>query len=767
VAKGYHLGLSPQQVARALRYFVIMGALWAIYGPNCTVAGPVLSGFCLKVGLSDSQIAFLVSLTGLMGASQLLSYFLTRRARDKRRMMVGVGVWEITFVSLVVLAGIKLPPPYRFYGIAGLLVLGFLFGHAVSPAWNSWMSNIIPPEVRSAYIGRRMVILSAVGIVYLFVASRLLDILAFPLNFLVVFGIGWVGGIGGYVVAWLTPYPRVEEAGGYSLRDLLRPLRERAFVRLMLFAAAWLTASMMASAFYNVYMLSENYLHLSYSTVALFTNIALLMTIVGYQVSGSLAQRFGSKPVIELLVVPAAAVPLMWMLTTSHNYSLMIPIASVISGLCSAGIFVAMSSLLYKIVPQGREVPEYFVLWAAISTIGTALGPLISGVLRSSFSSWQLSILGMQFSGMQLVFAVATMTMLLPIVLSYMLEETEAASPMYVLGQFRGNLFSLAYNFALYATAKEDEKRADTLRALGRSHSPLAVGVLLRGLQDSSPTVRQSALEALGESRLDEGLGPLVDALDDEELDIRVAAAEALGKLRKPAGVAPLIKRLHSDDLHLRNSAALALGEIGGPEACEALYQALQEPFDKHTFPTLVDAASRTGDLRIVTPALQRLPMLQSPVLRMQVLNAVGRVLGERNHFYRLRVADKLGRAALVERMMARIVRLLKTVKLGTPQQRQQMKALARQIAAATANGDTAALRSLCEELASVVLSIPDALPVVYAGAHGMLMYLQEIDETRLEDEGLVFLTVALTSIARHLAVGGNKAEPAAEGGGA
>jgi len=76
-------------------------------------------------------------------------------------------------------------------------------------------------------------------------------------------------------------------------------------------------------------------------------------------------------------------------------------------------------------------------------------------------------------------------------------------------------------------------------------------------------------------------------------------------------------------------------------------------------------------------------------------------------------------------------------------------------------------LRSLCEELASVVLSIPDALPVVYAGAHGMLMYLQEIDETRLEDEGLVFLTVALTSIARHLAVGGNKAEPAAEGGGA
>ncbi len=750
MAASAHLGLSTQQVARALQNFTLMGAFWSVYGPNATATGPVLSGFCLEVGLSDSQIAFLVSLTGLMGITQLLSYFLTRRAHNKRRMMVTLGCCEITLVSLAVLAGLGLAPEHRFQAIAALIVAGLAFGHAVSPAWNSWLSNLIPAEVRPTYIGRRMFIITGVGMAYLFLASHWLDFADLPTSFLVVFTAGWLGGVAGYLVAARTPYPAIPEEGPSSARRLWLPLREPSFLRLCLFLLAWATAAMFAGAFYSVYML--RYLKLSYSMVALFTNITLVTTMVGYRLWGAASQKFGSKPIIQILMLPAAIVPLLWALTDAGNYPILLPVVSILGGLCGSGISVAMSSLLYKTVPQGRDVPEYFVLWTAFNTIGAAAGPLAGGLVRGTLEGVTLAPLGVEISGLQMLFALAAALTLFPALLSLFLQESQAAAPIYVLGQFRGNLFSFAYNFALYATAREDERRASHLRALGRSRSPLAVGPLLDGMHDASATVRESAVHGLGESGLDEGLEPLVHALEDDDAQIRPAAAEALGRLGKPESVSPLIKALYDDDVRLRTSAAAALGEIGGLDARDALYHALLAGFDRRTFPSLVDASSRAGDLRVVGPALEHLHHINSPVVRMQVLNAVGRVLGEKNHFYRLRLADDLGRPLLVERMLARVVRLLRSLRLGTPEQRQAMQSLGADVARAAAADENEVVRDGCRRLASAAQEVEEAPEVVHAAARALLLYGEGSEQPPYE-EAIIFLTICLTSLARHLAV--------------
>jgi len=211
-----------------------------------------------------------------------------------------------------------------------------------------------------------------------------------------------------------------------------------------------------------------------------------------------------------------------------------------------------------------------------------------------------------------------------------------------------------------------------------------------------------------------------------------------------------LIQALYDDDLRLRNSAAMALGEIGGREARDALYYALTAGFDRRTFPTLVDAASRTGDLRLVEPAMEHLHDLASPVLRMQVLNAVGRVLGERNHFYRLRLADELGRASLVEKMMARIIRLAKAVKLGDEKQRAKLQALAQDVSQAAATDDYRSLVRACKELATTTLALEGAREVSQAAARALLLYLSHHDDLP-EGEALIFLTICLTSLLRHM----------------
>jgi hypothetical protein len=60
-------------------------------------------------------------------------------------------------------------------------------------------------------------------------------------------------------------------------------------------------------------------------------------------------------------------------------------------------------------------------------------------------------------------------------------------------------------------------------------------------------------------------------------------------------------------------------------------------------------------------------------------------------------------------------------------------------------------MRQLCESVASVALGVEGAMPVVYAAARSMHLYLSDREEHR--EEALVFLTVSLTSMARHMAM--------------
>ena len=110
-------------------------------------------------------------------------------------------------------------------------------------------------------------------------------------------------------------------------------------------------------------------------------------------------------------------------------------------------------------------------------------------------------------------------------------------------------------------------------------------------------------------------------------------------------------------------------------------------------------------------PILAGLPRLHQPVVRMQVLNGVGRVLGEKNHFYRLATADGLERAGLSEPMMQRILRLLSRAATL----RKEWEALqepAKQAAKALAGDNLEAFTEHTRRIAEQVLAVPDAPPV-------------------------------------------------------
>lgn len=740
--------LSRRQTGRALRYFIVMGVLWAVYGPNAVISGPILSGYALKIGLTQAQIGFLASFVGLFGLWQLVSTQITRRVHNKRRMCVALGFAEITAASLIVFT-VMLPEGVRFYAMAGLLTIAYLLGHTINPNFNSWLANVLPADIRGSYTGRRMAFISIAAIVYLYAASRWLDWRPDMTGFLVVFAIGWLAGILGYIIMALTPYPRTEPAEPQSMSGALtEPLRDRGYRSLAFFMCTWLGVGMMSGAFYSVYMLDD--LGLSYSQVAIYTNITLAAMVLSYPLWGVFVQRYGSRPVSQLTVWPYVAVIGMWVFINPRTALWLIPIQRALAGLCWSGTEIANSTLLYKLVPTGKENSTYFANWMGFVALGAAGGPFVGGMVRNALPETGFVVAGMQFAPLQAVFALSAVLCLVPALLSFRLRETEASSPRYLLGQLRGNILGYAFNYALYHVGLNEERRVEAARGMARSHTPMAVDKLVDALEDLSPQVRSEAARGLGEVGRAEAVEPLVEALHDDESDIRPEAATALGKIGTAGSVDALIAALDDEDPRVRTSAALALGEIGGERAEAALYERLTSGFQKSTFAALVDAASRMGDQRIVGPALEHLPKFRTPVLRMQIINAVCRVLGEPRHYYRLLMADRLTRAGLFEGMTARIVRLLGQAPVP-PETELPLVRLARLFRDAIAKDEYAAAAEHARKLATVVVDDPRVPPTSRAAAAAIIDYLREAGDEMLSEEGAIFLVVCLTSLARYM----------------
>jgi hypothetical protein len=95
-------------------------------------------------------------------------------------------------------------------------------------------------------------------------------------------------------------------------------------------------------------------------------------------------------------------------------------------------------------------------------------------------------------------------------------------------------------------------------------------------------------------------------------------------------------------------SAVRGLGSVAGQGVRDLLFQRLQQADDRQLFPTIVDVLSRVGDVRVVTPAIERLAEYKSPVVRAQLYNSVCRALGAKDYFYRLAIMDELQQASRV-----------------------------------------------------------------------------------------------------------------------
>ena len=655
--------LSRGQTHRALNSFVAASGLWGAWGQACGLGTAAFTGFALHLGADDSFIALFTSAAYFLALTQLLAPLLSARIRNKKHFVIGAGCVEIVFRGLPLTIPFLVPEQYRLISLVAMVCLSLFSGYSISPFYNTWIANAVPENTRARFASRQTIVSTVVAMVAGFAIGQFLDL--FPdgskeEGFVWVFAVGSFFGLLGYINLFRAPYPKQEtsaDSQAPGLRDLLQPLHDPHFRRAALFYGSWTFSLGLAGPLYSVFMLDR--LAISYTEISIFNALFMLASIAGYRIWAGLIDRFGSKPVLQILMVPASFLPFVWAFNQPESYYL-VPVALVLSGIIFSGIGVSINPLLFALLPTGEKRTIYLATWSVSVNVMGALGPLIGSILVFQLQDLRFSLLGIPMGNLQVLFALSALTRLVPLLILRKINDAKGNTSRSLLSRMlRGNVLSYAYNATIYSLATAESTRARAAEALGRSGNPLAIEQLVQALTDASPRVRRSAARALGESGAESAAEPLVRELLDGASDIRSEAAEALGRLGQPTSIDPLVDALDDADSQVRISAIRGLASIRGEEVHELLFWHFGSDFDPLTFPTLVDVLGERQDRRIVKPALRRLVDFPSPAVRLQLLNGVCRALGTGDQFYRLLSRDDNDRVATITRLLKRATTVL------------------------------------------------------------------------------------------------------------
>jgi len=649
--------LSPSQTVRGLRTFMATGVMFSLWMRASGIGTPVVIGYVLWLGGSQTtDIPILMAMSSLMCMVQVLSVNYVSGIRNKKRFVIVCGCFEIFFRFAIIGVPLFLERgPARMYALYAIVALGLGCAYLMSPILNDWLSLTIPESVRARYTGQRTTWTTVSGIIAGYLFGKFLDLYEPSpdpdvqyFGFAMLFLSGLVTGVAGYLLLLRAPMPPLSTGREGSVREAMADmLRDRPLFRLLFYYVVQQFVIGLSMSFYVVYFI--DILKLPYATIAIYTNIALVATIAAYKGCSALVDRFGSKPVMQILVIPGALGQLLRVFAT-EDFTVLVPISMSIYAMFHAGMLVCVTPWLYALLERKSGRPAYFAAWSTSACLSAGIAPLVGSVLASHLKGFHAVWFGFPIGNLQLVFVCTTVGLLALTPLQMVLEERRARSAGSLIASVsKGNPLTYLYNLLSLNYLSRETSRVRATAGMARSGSPLAGEDLIKALDDISPEVRRTAAAGLGDLRDEDAVAPLIEEMADTESDIRAEAAEALGKIGHPLGLDALIDAISDPRPSVRISAIRGLGEVGGEGIRKLLYQRLTEgEFDRQTFPTLVDVLSKLGETRSVAVGLERLREYQSPVVRAQILNSVCRSLGAEETFYRLAVLDELKQATRV-----------------------------------------------------------------------------------------------------------------------
>ena len=355
-----------------------------------------LSAFVLARGYSAFAASLISTAPLFVGAVlQLFAPYGIRRLGSYRR-------WVLFTASMqtLTLFGLALATRFAISYTAIFIIVSMYWASALStgPAWNAWLSQIIPPKVRVRFFSHRSrwsQLLTFLGLAFGgFVLHRFAQEDKLMNGYTTIFVLAALARVASLMALGRQSPPRgqVAKSESTNLWGMPRLFAESHLKKFMLFMLLFQTATNLSSGLFTPFMLAEmkwSYLHYM-SLLA----TALLARFVTLAYARPLITRFGLRGVFFFSLALISPMPIFW---TNTDQVWLFYVYQIISGV-GWGFYELVAFLtLFNDLPA-RSRASLLTFFNLLQTTGIVVGSLVGGLifraLEENFQAYNIVFAG-------------------------------------------------------------------------------------------------------------------------------------------------------------------------------------------------------------------------------------------------------------------------------------------------------------------------------------------------------------------------------------
>jgi Na+/melibiose symporter-like transporter len=352
-------------------------------------SSPFLPVFLTRMGASNVQVGLLSSMPGVTGL--ILALVVGSFLQSRRNIIPWFSTARLLVISAYALTGLApflVPREYVVLAVLIIWAVATMPQTMVNVAFSVVMNSVAGPDGRFDLMSRRWSILGFTTAITVALVGQVLDRIAEPLNYQVVFLVLSLGGLVSYYFSSRihlldTPHPQTlgHVPIGARLRSYLELVRqEPAFISFTLKRFVYLSGITLALPLFPLYFVRE--LDAPDSWIGLVSTAQTAVLLFGYPMWARLTRRRGSRFVLLASTFMVALYPGLVALT--RNQTMIIGLAA-LAGTFQAGMDLVFFDELMKTIPP-QHSPTFVSLAQSLQFLSSILAPLLGTYLAAHTS---------------------------------------------------------------------------------------------------------------------------------------------------------------------------------------------------------------------------------------------------------------------------------------------------------------------------------------------------------------------------------------------
>jgi MFS family permease len=357
------------------------------------VAAPFLPVFLTRLGASNFQVGLLSSMPGVTGL--ILAIVVGRFLQTRPNVVPWYSLSRLLVILCYALTGIlTLSVSEQFVIIATLAIWAFatIPQTALAVAFSVVMNAVAGPEGRYALLSRRWAIFGITGVIGTFIVTRVIDLIAFPLNYAVMF---MVLSLGGFFSFYFSRKIHLPDQVAPPIPNIRSPLENfRNYTTLLREHPAFLSFASKRFVYFSAVVLSQPIMPLflvrdvqaTDGQIGTINMTFTLTMLVGYFLWPRVSRRRGGRFVLLATTLGMTLYPALSAATPQVSW---IITYAAIAGLFQGGLDLVFFDELMKTVPA-----EYSATFVALAQSMQYLSQIIAPLLGTWLASYSFIGLG-------------------------------------------------------------------------------------------------------------------------------------------------------------------------------------------------------------------------------------------------------------------------------------------------------------------------------------------------------------------------------------